>query len=105
MTREKAIDIIKCLAWHTRPNEEDVEQAIKALEQKPKSEWQKDHEILKAYSDGANEVLDKISAEIEKYIIPKNSVQYDYESKWQNSGLKLTLEIIDKYKAENRENE
>jgi hypothetical protein len=33
MTREKAIDIIKCLAWHTRPNEEDIEQAIEALEQ------------------------------------------------------------------------
>ena len=33
MTKEEAIDIIKCLAWHTRPNEEDIEQAIKALEQ------------------------------------------------------------------------
>lgn len=32
--------------------------------QKPKSEWQHDHEILKAYSDGANEVLDKIRDEI-----------------------------------------
>jgi hypothetical protein len=31
-----------------------------------KSEWEQDHEILKAYSDGANEVLDKISAEISK---------------------------------------
>ena len=35
MTRENAIDIIKCLAWHTRPNEEDIEQAIEALEQQP----------------------------------------------------------------------
>lgn len=35
MTREEAIDIIKCLAWHTRSNEEDVEQAIKALQQEP----------------------------------------------------------------------
>ena len=35
MTREEAIDIIKCLAWHTRPDEEDVERAIKALEQQP----------------------------------------------------------------------
>ena len=31
MLREEAIDIIKCLAWHTRPNEKDVEQAIKTL--------------------------------------------------------------------------
>lgn len=38
MTREEAIDIIKCLAWHTRPNEEDIERAIKALEQEPKIE-------------------------------------------------------------------
>lgn len=35
MTTGEAIDIIKCLAWHTRPDEEDVEQAIKALEQQP----------------------------------------------------------------------
>jgi len=42
MTREEAIDIIKCLAWHTRPNEEDVEQAIKALEQEPKTGHCKD---------------------------------------------------------------
>lgn len=34
MTREEAIDIVKCLAWHDlRPNEEDIEQAIEALEQ------------------------------------------------------------------------
>ena len=40
MTREEAIDIIKCLAWHTRPDEEDVEQAIKALEQEePCEDW------------------------------------------------------------------
>lgn len=35
MSREEAIDIIKCLAWHTRPNEEDIEQAIKVLKQEP----------------------------------------------------------------------
>jgi hypothetical protein len=40
-------------------------QGCKVIE--PKSEWQQDHEILKAYSDGANEVLDKIRAEIEQY--------------------------------------
>ena len=31
MTKEEAIDIIKCLAWHRRPPEEEVEMAIKAL--------------------------------------------------------------------------
>ena len=35
MTREEAIDIIKCLAWHTRPNEEDIELAIKSLSTEP----------------------------------------------------------------------
>lgn len=35
MTREEAIDIIKCLAWHARPDEERIEQAIKVLEQEP----------------------------------------------------------------------
>ena len=33
MTKEEAIDIIKCLAWHTRPDEEDIEQAINVLKQ------------------------------------------------------------------------
>lgn len=33
MTKEQAIDIIKCLAWHARPDEEQIEQAIKSLEQ------------------------------------------------------------------------
>ncbi len=35
MTKEEAIDIVKCLAWHTRPNEEDIELAIKALSAEP----------------------------------------------------------------------
>jgi hypothetical protein len=33
----------------------------------PKSEWQQDHEILKAYSDGANAVLESIKYLIEQY--------------------------------------
>lgn len=32
----------------------------------PKSEWEHDHEILKAYSDGASAVLDNVRAEIEQ---------------------------------------
>ena len=35
--------------------------------QEPKSEWEHDHEILKAYSDGANEVLESIKYLIEQY--------------------------------------
>ena len=58
---------------------------------KPKSEWEHDHEILKAYSDGANAVLDKIRDEIE-HMIPCSK---------EALSMKLgVLEIIDKYKAE-----
>lgn len=46
------------------------------------------------------EVLDKIRAEIEKEIIPRNSDQYDHEAMWQNCGLRMALKVIDKYKAE-----
>lgn len=73
MTREEAIDIIKCLAWHTRPNEEDIEQAIKALKQEP--------------------ILDKIRAEIvenAKCTMNENRA----------SGLYKALQVIDKYKEE-----
>ena len=38
MTREEAIDIVKCLAWHDlRPSEEDIEQAIEALSEPTKT--------------------------------------------------------------------
>ena len=44
--------------------------------------------------------LDKIRAEIEKEIVPRNSDQYDYQTTWQNLGLRIALKVIDKYKAE-----
>ena len=61
------------------------------LEQEPKSEWQKDHEILKAYSDGANEVIDKIRAEI------MSLTNGDTPERIWNVDV---LKIIDKYKEE-----
>lgn len=45
-------------------------------------------------------ILDKIRAEIEKEIIPRNSDQYDHEAMWQNCGLRMALKVIDKYEAE-----
>lgn len=67
-------------------------------EEKPKSEWQHDHEILKAYSDGANDVLDMIRAEIVEL--------------WKNEPCPIEygcldeiLQIIDKYKAEGSDKE
>ena len=75
MTREEAIDIIKCLAWHTRPNEEDIEQAIKTLEQ--------------------GDILDNIAAEMEEHAYLVSHTTYTI-------GLPLfsILKIINKYKAE-----
>lgn len=51
-TEEEAIE-----AWNRRSE---------VLERESKSEWQKDHEILKAYSDSANGVFDELRAEIMK---------------------------------------
>ena len=58
-----------------------------------KSEWQQDHEILKAYSDGANDVLNKIRAEIEDltYYCCEVHPRYVIED---------VLKILDKYKGE-----
>lgn len=69
---------------------------IRALEQESKSEWEHDHEILKAYSDGANEMLDKVRAEIGSLpkIYPFVNHIYTY--------IKTSdcLQIIDNYRSE-----
>ena len=68
--------------------------------QKPKSEWEYDHAILRAYSDGANGVLDNIRAEIKtKYdSIPwRNN---DYDDGWVEALEWVYDDVIDKYKAE-----
>ena len=92
MTRKEAIDIIKCLAWHRRPDEEDIEQAIKALEQEP--------------------ILDKIRAEIEQLPIKTRTnwngccPDLDYpEIEYVDVSKNKLLSIIDKYKAENENKE
>ena len=85
MTREEAKDYIR--EWCPYDRQDEI---IKALEQKPKSEWQQDHKILKAYSDGASAVLDKIRAEI-----------IELRSR-QNVGVMECLDIIDKYAEEDK---
>lgn len=81
-----------------------IDYAIEALEQEPKSEWEQDHAILKAHSDGANEVLDKIRAEILKISSYKG-----YELGGVKDGYRIAivnvLNIIDKYKRESEDNE
>ena len=69
--------------------------AIQALEQEPKSEWEHDHEILKAYSDGVNEVLDKIKDEIKD-----NTYFINETTEKEGIDFETVKKIIDKYKAE-----
>lgn len=82
----------------------------------PKSEWQKDREILKAYSDGANGVLDELRDEIaeEKEHAYADFERYKVEylgQDWKDAldslpqddfryGMERCIDIIDKYKAE-----
>lgn len=66
------------------------------------TEWQQDHEILKAYSDGANEMLDKIRSEVED--INPWAIRYapledgDTRPKIVTNVKNHVLEIIDKYR-------
>lgn len=63
-------------------------QTLPSVTPQEPTEWEHDHAILKAYSDGVNEVLDKIRAEID------NALSDGMIHK------KTILGIIDKYKAE-----
>lgn len=65
--------------------------SISSVKPQEPTEWQQDHEILKAYSDGANEMLDKIRAEI------MSLTDGDTPERIWNVDV---LEIIDKYKTE-----
>lgn len=44
-----------------------IEPSVSSSE-KPKSEWEHDHEILKAYSDGASAVLESLIEQYEHYL-------------------------------------
>lgn len=134
MTREEAnltIDYLKEMQEsyiegegyerHPLPEWYALDKAIEALEQEPKSEWQKDHEILKAYSDGANGVLDELRAEIaeEKEHAYADFEQYKVEylgQDWEDAldslpqddfryGMERCIDIINKYKTESEDKE
>ena len=47
-----------CVDCNTKMNE--IREAYDKLKKQDPSEWQQDHAILKAHSDGANEVIDRI---------------------------------------------
>ena len=110
ISREQALKELKESAeHHANDSREEVllrrdRDIIRALPPvtplRPKSEWEQDHAILKAYSDGGNEVLDKIRAEIEA----KCCITVGRE----NDGaitLHDVFEILDKYKAEKEQTE
>ena len=63
---------------------------------KPKSECEHDHEILKAYSDGASAVLDKIRAEIEERKLNSGGEPN------RELAFNVCLQIIDKYAEEDK---
>lgn len=98
MTREEILEgLYEIKNWKCNGDaktHEVVAEAIKALEQEPKSEWEQDHEILKAYSDGANEVLDKIRAEIAQKLDTHGTISL------YNKAINDVLAIFDKYKGE-----
>jgi len=62
------------------------------------SEWKHDHEILKAYSDGVNEVLDKIRAEIAEELLTHSGTGEEVIQAYAD-GLKKGLDVIGKYKV------
>lgn len=49
-----------------------------------------------------NKILKNMRLDIALKYITKDSDEYDYEAKWMNRGLRIALEVIDKYIAENR---
>ena len=67
---------------------------------KPKSECEHDHEILKAYSDGASEVLDKIRAEIDTARFVDKDTKHCRNA--NATGLEVAMDIIDKYIEEGK---
>jgi hypothetical protein len=70
----------------------ELEKRVEALEQEPKSEWEHDHEILKAYADGGNNVLDKIRVEIIQSI-QNGTIKIE-------SGNEELFRILDEYNSE-----
>lgn len=74
-----------------------IERMTSATPQEPQSEWQHDHEILKAYSDGANEVLDNIRFDLYKLYNDRPS---DYNHSQRTELFCEVIKILDKYNAE-----
>lgn len=100
ISRQAVLDLVNA-DWKYEGLEEPINSLPSVNPQKPKSEWEHDHEILKAYSDGASAVLEKIREEIQSIrgyycyasdaVIGSDAIIDDIEK------------IIDKYAEEDKE--
>ena len=82
MTREEAIDIVKCLAWHDlRPSEEDIEQAIEALSEPTKT--------------GTDEMWQEFESQLLREIHTPMTMDYDSSIRMAEMGIK---EVLNKWK-------
>ena len=70
MTREQAIDIIKCLAWHRRPEEEEIEQAIETLKQEPSEDCVSRQETL-------DTIIKELCIKDESYLLQSEKAIYN----------------------------
>ena len=85
----------RCYSEH-RQLAEWLKELKQLREQKPKSEWEHDHEILKAYSDGASAVLDNVRAEIEERKLNSGGEPN------RELAFNVCLQIIDNYAEEDK---
>lgn len=98
ISRQRALNVVhKYFEHYLQLNDDICLDGLKSLPSvtpKEKSEYEHDHEIVKAYNDGQEFVLDRIRTEIE------NDWQFKQfpASPW-SCGLRRAIEIIDKYKA------
>lgn len=107
MTNKKTIEIMQDMKNHAeRTDDKELmdacDNAIKVLERQEKTEYEHDHDVIKAYNNGQAYILDKIRTEIED--IPNNPSTkpvgtYDYVMGATNER-RIILEIIDKYRGE-----
>lgn len=91
---------VKAYAYHRTmyPNFEDYVDKLPPVTPKGKSEYEHDHEVVKAYNDGQAYILDKIRAEIEQ-----ESQAETLKLHWSVAmGLDKAIDIIDKHISELR---
>lgn len=103
----KAVTLEECkCADEHRQLAEWLKELKQLREQKPKSEWEQDHEILKAYSDGADNALSKIRDEVEEYKSrqPILAIGVADLEMGKQIALEYVLAIIDEYKEKESEN-